>query len=223
MSVHVPASKVRNPNSGMQDQTVIQINHLQVKRNGTTICAVPQLAVDSGDRLGILGENGSGKSTLLRVLDGLETEYAGTCQVASGRRQRVFVDQRVYLFRGTVLSNVTFGPRARGIGRRRASLAAMDLLKKLDIAHLAEANANHLSAGEKRRTALARAIAIQPTLLLLDEPAADLDGQGIQCLRQVLDELTQTTILITSPTSLPEGFVTRVYRMPSLRDDTHAT
>ena len=187
---------------------VIEITNLRVRRAGKTICQVPTLVVPPGSRLAVLGPNGSGKSTLLRLIAGLEREYEGRCEVAVGWRQRTYVHQSPYLFRGTVLANVTFGLRAGGHRRRPAARAARRWLDRLGVAHLAGRHVAQLSGGELRRVALARALAIQPQLLLLDEPLADLDGDGVEAVCRVLAELPDVTMLIASPTPLPDNLCT---------------
>ncbi len=192
---------------------IIEVNNLDVRRNGTSICQMPHLEVVAGDRAAVLGSNGSGKSTLLRVLAGLEHDYHGDCRVNAARKQRVFVDQNPYLFRGTALFNVMYGPVARGLGHKAAAQTATRWLERLDITELATARIDRLSGGEKRRTALARAFAIEPDLLLLDEPFADLDTQGIDCVTQALTDLPNATVLMTSPTSLPENIAAATCRL----------
>lgn len=80
-------------------------------------------------------------------------------------------------------------------------------LQRLGLAPLAHRSTHSLSGGEARRTALARACVLQPELLLLDEPLADLDAAGIDCVQESLNELPDSTILISSPTPLPQDLV----------------
>ncbi len=200
---------------------LINIDNLKVTRNNTTICSVTKLSIEPGERIGVLGTNGSGKTTLLRVLAGLETTYNGNCNITVTRDQRVYVDQRGFLSRGTVLANATYGLRARGVHRRIARHRAIEFLEAFAIRDLADTSVDRLSSGERRRTALARAIAIRPQVLLLDEPLAEMDLSGADCLGRILDELTGTTILFSSPISLPDRFVNRTYRFddrPRLRN-----
>jgi len=154
---------------------MITIEHLHVEKAGRTICSVEQLNVSKGERVAIVGENGSGKTTLLRVLAGLETGYRGQCHTAAARSERTYVGQSPYLFRGTVLFNVTYGLRHRPARRAERDRLAHDWLGRFGLAGQAQERVEHLSGGERRRVALARAMVLRPRLLLLDEPLADLD------------------------------------------------
>jgi tungstate transport system ATP-binding protein len=188
---------------------MILIRNLEVTRQGRPICRVPARTVAGGERVGVVGPNGSGKTTLLRVLAGLEQDFTGTCHVDADPRERVHVHQAPYLFRGTVLSNVTYGLAARGVGRRERPRQAREWLARFDLEALAGRDVRQLSGGEVRRTALARALALRPPLLLLDEPLADLDTRGIAALLDALNSLPQSTVLVASPTDLPPGLVSR--------------
>ena len=192
---------------------MIRISQLSVQRNGHTICTVPDLTVEAGERVVIVGDNGAGKTTLLRVVVGLERNYNGVCRVDAAWRDIAFVHQHPFLFRGTVLSNVTYGLCARRVSRNTARRQALYWLDRLGVARLADANSQTLSGGERRRVALARALAVDPALLVLDEPLADMDDQGAKAARTVLAELSIATIMIASPTQPPEGLATRVCRL----------
>lgn len=192
---------------------MIEIKDLKVNKNGSTICAVSELSVAPGERVAILGTNGSGKSTLMRVLAGIEHDFRGTCRVDVPWRQRVYVHQNPLLFRGTVLHNATYGLRARGGNGAAGEEQALTWLERMGIDALAWRRVNNLSGGERRRTALVRALVLKPRLLLLDEPLADLDDEGAAEVGRVLAEIQDTTVLIASPVDLPNGMTTRTYRM----------
>ena len=105
------------------------------------------------------------------------------------------------------------GPASDGLRVRRQSTAEVarvvsHWLDKLEMSSFASRSAHSLSGGEMRRVALARALALRPRLLLLDEPFADLDQQGIKQVCEVLNSLADTTIIVASPTQLPDDLCT---------------
>ena len=87
---------------------MLQIRNLRVERGGQTICELPELRVEGGERVCVVGPNGSGKTTLLRVVGGLDREFHGECRADVPFRDRVYLHQSPYLFRGSVLANVLF-------------------------------------------------------------------------------------------------------------------
>jgi ABC-type nitrate/sulfonate/bicarbonate transport system ATPase subunit len=183
---------------------MLQIRDLNVTRAGKTICQVPLLEMTRGDRVAVIGINGCGKTTLLRVISGLECEYRGKCAVGVPQYQRVYLHQTPYLFRGSVLFNVAYGLAARKMGRVESHRKAREWLEILGIDHLVHRRCGYLSGGERRRVALARVFAIQPEVLLLDEPFADLDQAGIERVCHALTLLSDSTIIVSSPTALPD-------------------
>ncbi len=185
----------------------IALSNLTVTKGEQIICQVENATIAGGRTVGITGPNGSGKSTLLRVLAGLETDYEGNVQVDIPLVDRVFVHQSPYLFSGSVIENVEYGLKARSVSRPARRKHAELWLERFGIGHLARRSTNSLSGGEGRRTALARACVLGPKLLLLDEPLADLDQQGIECVARSLQELSDSTIIISSPVPLPRDIV----------------
>jgi tungstate transport system ATP-binding protein len=177
----------------------VRITNLDVIRGGKSICAMNDLAIASGERILLAGSNGSGKTTLLRVIAGLEREFSGDVSIAIPQIDRVYVHQSPLLFRGTVLFNSIYALKARGGNVEESTGIAHQWLKRFDVDHFANVSSRRLSGGERRRVSLARAFAVQPKMLLLDEPFSDLDEAGQQCLLKSIDEATKTTILIASP------------------------
>jgi molybdate transport system ATP-binding protein len=148
------------------------------------------IAVEPGELLAVLGPNGAGKSTILRALAGLAPIDAGRItidgRVVDEPANDVFVEpehrpigvvfQDYLLFEHmTVLENVAFGLRARRTSKRDARAVAAELLDRVGLAEYADQRPRTLSGGQAQRAALARALAVSPRVLLLDEPLAALD------------------------------------------------
>lgn len=145
---------------------------------------VPALDVPAGAVVCLVGPNGAGKSTLLRLLTGLEQPTAGVVEFdgrplhrpaapATALRRIAHVAQRPLLLAGTVEYNVGYGVRVRG--QEPKAEAVRGVLDRLGIARLAGRSADTLSGGESQLVAVARAVVLEPDVLLLDEPTASLD------------------------------------------------
>ena len=164
----------------MSGATVLSIRDLRVElrsRRGSFVLTADALDLCAREALVILGPNGSGKSTLMRTLAGLERPVGGrVASVATGPVTMVF--QRPAPLAGSVAHNV----RVVFLGKKRSGVQPRDrvheALERFQIDHLAAHRAATLSGGELRRLALARAFALRPAVLLLDEPFAGLDANG---------------------------------------------
>ena len=172
------------------------------------------LDIASGELIALLGPSGCGKTTLLRIIAGLETADVGTIHFSGEdttdvhvRERNVgFVFQHYALFRHmTVFENVAFGlrvkPRSERPSEAQIKTKVMDLLKLVQLDWLAERHPSQLSGGQRQRIALARALAVEPKVLLLDEPFGALDAKVRKELRRWLrrlhDELHVTSIFVT--------------------------
>ncbi|KQT10683.1 sulfate/molybdate ABC transporter ATP-binding protein [Ramlibacter sp. Leaf400] len=172
------------------------------------------LDIASGELLALLGPSGCGKTTLLRIIAGLETADSGsilfagedTTDVHVRERQVGFVFQHYALFRHmTVFENVAFGLRVKPRGQRPSEAQIKqkvhELLGLVQLDWLAERFPAQLSGGQRQRIALARALAVEPKVLLLDEPFGALDAKVRKELRRWLrrlhDELHVTSIFVT--------------------------
>ncbi len=168
------------------------------------------LEVENGSLLALLGPSGSGKTTLLRIIAGLEMADSGKVlhadkdlSDASARERNVgFVFQHYALFRHmTVFENVAFGLRVRKVAKREIRDRVNELLHLVRLEDLGGRYPAQLSGGQRQRIALARALAIRPKVLLLDEPFGALDAKVRQelraWLRQLHDEIHMTSVFVT--------------------------
>lgn len=131
-------------------------------------------SVVPGERVALVGANGSGKSTLLRLMHGLIRPTTGQAHTDPAARLAM-VFQRPYLLRMTVQSNVALGLWLGGLSWHQARTGALRALEGVGLRGLAQRSGRSLSGGEQQRVAMARALALQPQVLLLDEPTASLD------------------------------------------------
>src|ERR1700753_2278584 len=192
----------------------IEVKNL-VKRFGAFVALDNiDLRVDDGELLALLGPSGSGKTTLLRIIAGLDWPDAGEVSFngenalahSASERHVGFVFQHYALFRHmTVFENVAFGLRVRPrpVRKDEASIRARvkELLDLVQLDWLSNRYPSQLSGGQRQRLALARALAIEPRILLLDEPFGALDAKVRKELRQWLrslhSEINVTSIFVT--------------------------
>ena len=164
---------------------------------GRTVLRIDRLEVAAGDALCLVGPTGAGKSTLLRLLAGVEAPTAGRLWFAGRpvggrdwplelRRRVTLVFQRPLLLAGSVRANVEYGLRLRGVRARGPRVQAA--LDRLGLAPLASQAARSLSGGETQLVALARALALEPEALLLDEPTAHLDPARVALAEEAIRE-----------------------------------
>ncbi|MGE5223123.1 MAG: ABC transporter ATP-binding protein [Omnitrophica WOR_2 bacterium] len=196
---------------GTAISALAEVRNLKVIRDGTPILDIASLTIEQGEVLAVIGPNGAGKSTLLLALAGLirpdagEILFRGQPLTQIGdvayRRQIGLVLQEPLLLDGTVIDNVTAGLHYRHLSRSEARRRAGEWLQPLGISHLRDRKVNKLSGGEAQRTSLARAFALQPGLLLLDEPFSALDAPTrsrlLQDFQALLCDHPVTTIFIT--------------------------
>ncbi|MDD9266700.1 ABC transporter ATP-binding protein [Paenibacillus sp. GCM10023248] len=162
------------------------------------------LTIRKGEFISILGPSGCGKSTVLNLVAGFDTQSEGTIEV-NGKKvtgagaDRVVVFQEHGLFPWlTVLDNVAFGLKQKGIPKKERHERAMEQIKAVHLSRFADRYPHELSGGMKQRAAIARALAMDPEILLMDEPFAALDEQTRLILHKELEEIwmrTRKTIL----------------------------
>jgi tungstate transport system ATP-binding protein len=145
------------------------------------------LHMQAGERVALVGANGSGKSTLLRVAHGLLNVSGGQVSVPSEVHQAM-VFQRPHMLRTSVLRFVVWGLWLQGTPWRDAQVRAMQALEGVGLQDMAERSARTLSGGQQQRLALARAWALQPNFVLLDEPTSSLDPHAKREVEHLLAE-----------------------------------
>lgn len=192
-------------------RAVLEAQNLLVQRNGNTILDIDELQVFSGEVLAVIGPNGAGKSTLLLTLSRLLEPDRGQIIFRAGpieaikplvyRRQIALVLQAPLLLDKSVHENVAEGLRYRRIQKSEVQQRVKEWLEKLEIQHLAQRRASRLSGGEAQRVSLARAFAIQPQVLMLDEPFSALDAPTrarlLEDFHGLLQDTGVTTLFIT--------------------------
>lgn len=181
------------------------------------------LELMAGERLGLIGSNGSGKTTLLHLIVGLIKPSGGRI-IAFGRERKLeadfvevrakagllFQDAEDQLFSPTVMEDVAFGPLNLGLDRQAARARALETLEALDLAKYADRITYRLSGGEKRMISLAAVLAMQPKVLLLDEPSSGLDERAVARIREVLLGLDQAMIIVSHRRDFLSGLADEV-------------
>lgn len=190
--------------------TVVLLKGLKKSYNGKEILNIDELSLVQGEVLALTGPNGAGKSSLLRII-GLLEKSDGThvfnvfgAKVPTSqkvlRRRIACVFQEPFLFKGTVYGNLAMGLRWRGLPENEINKRLEPICDLLDIRET-EKSAQRLSRGQAQRLALARALALDPELLLLDEPLTALDddarGRMLKELRPLLNAGGRATIYVT--------------------------
>lgn len=190
--------------------TTVTVDNIRKEFGNETAVDGVSLTVEDGETVGIVGPSGCGKTTTLRTIAGLESPTEGrvlfdgedVTAVPVKQREVGLLFQSYALFENmTVLENVTFGPRMQGLPEDEGRKRARRLLEMLDIEELESRRPQQLSGGQQQRVGLARALAPEPRILLLDEPMTGLDAKLKRQLRSkighLLDELDVTTLYVT--------------------------
>lgn len=180
---------------------IASAHHVCFEREGRQILKDISFEIKAGERVGLLGANGVGKSTLMRILASAWRPSSGEvliddAPIEYSRSGRDRVRQRVQMvlqepddqiFATTVAADVSYGPINLGLEESEVRQRVAQALRETDIEHLAARVPHQLSFGQRKRVALAGALAMRPGLLLLDEPTAGLDPRGTQQLLKVLE------------------------------------
>ncbi|MGW0533506.1 energy-coupling factor ABC transporter ATP-binding protein [Streptomyces sp. NPDC003032] len=165
--------------------------------------------VGRGERVALLGPNGAGKTTLVLHLNGILTAGAGTVTVAGlpvGKKHMAEIRRRVgivfqdpddQLFMPTVREDVAFGPAAAGMRGPELETRVLKALSQVGMADFADRPPHHLSFGQRRRVAVATVLAMEPEILVLDEPSSNLDPAARRELADILRLLDITVLMVT--------------------------
>ncbi|MCD6319548.1 MAG: ABC transporter ATP-binding protein [Candidatus Desulfofervidaceae bacterium] len=167
-------------------------------------------SLKKGERVGIMGPNGTGKTTFLQIIVGLLKPQAGRVVIMGKERQTetdfyevrskigfMFQDPDDQLFCPTVAEEIAFGPLNLGIPRQEVAKIVSRTLGLVGLAGFEDRVTYKLSGGEKRLVALASLLAMQPEVLLLDEPTGDLDPQNIKRLVSILSRLSLSYLIVS--------------------------
>jgi len=178
--------------------------------NGRPVLSRLNLRVRQGDRLGLVGPTGSGKTTLVHLIVGLLLPDSGSIEIFGGKRRceadfvdvrsrvgLLFQDAEDQLFSPTVAEDVAFGPLNLGKSREQAMTTVSEVLASLGLAGYQKRITYRLSSGEKRLVSLATVLAMEPEVLLLDEPTTGLDEQMVERIISILCGLPQAMVIIS--------------------------
>ena len=190
--------------------SVIQIDAVRKDFKGNTVLKAVSLEIRARELCVLLGPSGCGKTTLLRIIAGLETETSGTVSIGGRKinglaprdRKIAMVFQNYAVFpHMTIGENIAFGLRMRKADQALIDKQVKRSAEMVHIEHLLDRYAGQLSGGQRQRVAVARALAVQPDVLLMDEPLSNLDAllrlEMRSELKHLLRELKTTTIYVT--------------------------
>lgn len=202
------------------------INLEHVYKDGTVALSGVNFEANAGEKVAVLGPNGSGKTTLFYHFNGLVKPTCGEVKVFGENIGKdnmdeirrcvglVFQDADSQLFAPTVFEDIAFGPRNIGLSREEIKSRVSHIMRRFDIEELAKKNPANLSGGQKKRVAIAGVAAMEPEVLVLDEPTSGMDAGGISNTMELLEELNgegKTIIISTHDSDLAASWADRVY------------
>ena len=189
---------------------MLQVNNVSYRYGRESVLDSINLTIEAGEIVCLLGESGSGKTTLLRVIAGLEAGYAGDVMLNDQNLAQIPIHQREFglMFQDfalfphmTVAQNVAFGLRMQNIPKSKQTKIVADMLNLVGLDEYQNRPIDALSGGQKQRVALARSLAPQPRVLMLDEPLGSLDAslreRLVVELRQIIKQIGLTAIYVT--------------------------
>jgi len=196
------------------NKTIIKIRNIKKIYNNKTVLDVDCLDFQEGKIYAIVGPNGSGKTTLLNILNLLDNPDEGQIsfydQEISNksnedtlkiRRRMTLVNQNPFLFHSTVYDNIAYGLKIRSFSSTEQRIRIKKALNMVGLPGFEKRKVNQLSGGEAQRVVIARALVIEPEVLFLDEPTANIDQRHIDVVERIIKKInkeTKTTVIFTT-------------------------
>ncbi len=211
-----------------RSKNLIKLQNITFSYPGSDIFILDNLylEIQRGERLGMMAPNGSGKTTLLHTIMGICKPDSGDIEIFGNRVEQesdfvpvrskiglLFQDSDDQLFCPTVLEDVAFGPLNLGFSRKEAVEIAKTTLAKLGIQDIEKRVTHRMSGGQKRLVALAAVLAMEPEVLLLDEPTAGLDSRVTEKLIGILRDLDITYLVISHEFDFIKAVTDKIYSM----------
>ncbi|WP_199613973.1 cobalt ECF transporter T component CbiQ [Paenibacillus alkalitolerans] len=200
-SVHVPERTTHSAETGSKIRTAIELREVSFAYGDREVLRKVSLSIKAGMKVALMGPNGAGKSTLISLLNGLERPATGEVKIFGGslaekrveemrlRIGVVYQDPDDQIFSPTVEEDVAFGPRNMGLSEMEIENRIQMSLGSVGMREYRKFSPFELSYGQKRRVAIAGVLAIQPEIIVLDEPMAFLDPRGRDDLQALLDSM----------------------------------
>lgn len=185
----------------------ISVENLLKEYDNKPVLNIDHHSIREGKIIGVVGANGAGKSTFIKILGGLEKPtrgrilYNGIQDFNKIYRDVTVVFQQPYLLDSTVQNNIAYPMKVRKYKKQDIKHRVDALMREMGIEDLKNQRANTLSGGEKQKVALARAVSFYPSLLLLDEPTANIDPNSMVVMEKMIKKINEahkTTIIIVT-------------------------
>lgn len=197
--------------------------------DGTRVLKNFNFKLKEKERIGLIGPNGSGKTTVFKIIMGLLNPQQGDIIIFSKKRQQkedflevrervgyLFQDSDNQLFCPTVEEDIAFGPLNLGKSKQRALEIVRDTLELVEMNGFEKRVTYNLSQGEKKIISFAAVLAMEPEVLLLDEPFASLDEEAIERMVNILNRISQPYIIVSHNNDLLNTVINKSYHMKEL-------
>lgn len=206
---------------------IIEIKDMTWVQQDQLILNIPYFSLDSEESVSLMGPNGAGKSSLLSIMAGLQNSTSGTVSLFGKNIKEIsplelhrrvsFVFQKPMMLDLTVMENLELGLKFRGMKRKERDKKIEPWLEKMHITHLLKKRAHVLSGGEAQRVAIAQALVVEPEIVFLDEPFANLDKKIRQELMVEIGTLLKkqkiSTVMVTHHKSEAAAMSSSIYYM----------